>query len=768
LEKRVSVAPVGPGRPSGDRTFPRTSPPAPRRHRSLGVLVLAVLFVAIGGLRIGALGIPSEEILPHLFHPPRVAELPGDDGRGLRLETPYDGLDSTPRPGLQVAQVWPTLSVITPARSYPLLTETWQAAYLSYPAAALAPLLGGGIEGLRRVSLLLGAAGLVLVAALARRLTRGRGPPSLGLVAAALLASSVGYLFFHRFAYLIETGPPLAATLALMLALGPAPSAAEPPGGAGAAEKVPPRLVLAGLSAGVAVALKITAVWVLAGMALYSILSRRVPRRPLRVWAAAVLAALVPLVPFAILWALGGPPEVLGRKLSLLADPVHALRRLPHVAWLAASYLGHPMALLGPVFRGERSLAASPWAGLLPAAATLFAALRVARRRDDRDPELLWLCALAAVLVPAALLYDEASPLQVAFYLLPLYALVLARALFAAQGVLARVEEAMTRRWPRRGSSRSSLAGAVVAALAVGLQAHEIGEYVAAHRGIRNPMLSMEGERELTAALVARGDRAPLTVTYNAAGVLEHLSGGALAPVHLYPLFYPRGGKDRTDPEGAERGLRAAFACARGPLVLPLGDNPFEGGREDLEVVRAAFPVAAAQAHLRPREVGRFPGGEEAAMFALYALDPVPGQAPLDCAAAAASGEGADREERGPRSQRAASWETTAALGGIAPGTVAGAFVVASVSEPAGGAIAIVAQGKEGAATFEVRLAGGDASPPGRAGAYAVYYRHAPAIRPEDLAAGAAAIAERIASAPPGLSVPKGLLPLPAAGGQPL
>lgn len=576
-----------PPAPAPGTADPRRAPPAARRAWPLAAIALA--FVVAASVYPDALGIPSEEILPHLFRHPMVAEADWNVGERLWLEQPWARVGEPEEAGLMVSTVWPTLSVVRPPRSWPLLTESWQAAYLSYYARAVAPLGGGGIAGLRRSAALLGALGLLATAAIGSRL----GDRRAAILGAALLASSVGFLFVHRTAYLIESGPPLFAAVALWLALD--------------GERSRARLVLAGLVAGAAVALKITSAWELGGMALFLTWSRRWPRAPWWAWAAAVAAALVPLAPFAIIWAAGGAPDVIGRKLGLLAAPLEGMARLPHDAWVVLAWLGDPMALLGPLFHGARDVPPSPWSALVAGAALLWAILRVIQRRADCAPERLLLSTGAVVVTLTALFYDDAYPLQVAFLIAPWYALVVARMLLE----LARFSS--LRLGPRS-------AAAAVLLLAAGAQGQELWRFQRAHLSIENPMLAGEAQRQLAAGLVRLNARRPLTTTYNQVGVLEFLSDGKVAPVHLYRLLVPRPGDDRVAVrERAEEAFVEALRELGGPVVLPTAENLFEGLHQDPKLVREAFAAACARLHLQAREVGRYPEGGRP-LFEVYAV----------------------------------------------------------------------------------------------------------------------------------------------------
>ncbi|MSP62743.1 MAG: hypothetical protein EXR72_20915 [Myxococcales bacterium] len=551
-------------------------------------------FLAAAWVQPDALGITSEEILPHLFRHPRVADGSFDPlaGEPLMLAEPFGRPGEASMSGLVVSTVWPTLSLVRPPRSWPLLTESWQAAYLSYYARALAPLLGHGIAGLRRSNGLLGVLALLVLASLAMRLAATQHAAAL---AVALLGSSVGFLFLHRTAYLIESGPPLFAALALWLCQGG-------------------RLRLAGLAAGLAVALKVTAAWELLGFALYLVWARRLPRAPARSWFWALLLGAAPLTLFAVGWAATGVPAI-GRKLGLLAAPVDALARLPRTAWVVATWLGDPVALLGPLFAGDREVPPAFGGALMVGLVTAAALFRVRFRRADCEPERLWLSVAAVVVVLAALFYDDRYPVQVAFLCAPWYALCVARSLVQ----LAHLPS----RWPigRLGPRAAAL---LVGAAALLVQGRSLLRYAEAHRAVKNPMLSAEAQRALADALDAQGARQPLTTTYNAVGVLEHLSVGRIDPVHLYPLLVPHPGDDAAAYQRrAQAGFRSALGELQGPVVLPVGGNLFEGLGQDPAIVRAAFFAACADLGRHPREVGRYPAGDRA-LFALFAVEKAP------------------------------------------------------------------------------------------------------------------------------------------------
>lgn len=701
-----------------------------RRRMHVVLAILIIVFVGAGGIRIGALGIPSEEILPHLFRHPRVAASHTLDRAELLMEAPYDLPGGAERRGLVFARQWPVLSFIAPPVSYPILAEVWQSAHMSYVAAAAAPLLGGGIEGLRRTALLGGALGLLLISLLARRLEQNPShEPWLGVIAAAWLGSSTSFLFVHRTAYLIESAPPLFAALVLYFALDGRSS----------------RFILGGLAAGLALSMKATTGWFFIGMTIYLLLSRRWPRQSPRIWLAAVGAALFGLLPLIFFLAHDPNPQIVSRTASFLSEPSRALLRLPRTVWVTAAYLGHPNAILEPLLAGRRTIAPGIWTPALPLAATLFSLFRTVRRPDDRQPELLWLCVMPPVLCFGAWLYGTDNPFQIALLIAPIYAIVVARALYALYRGLA-----------KRLTPTLSLAAVLLAACVI--QATEITEFALAHRRIANPMLAMDAQRQLVATLVARGIEAPLTTTYNSAGFYELFSEGRIRPVHLYTLLQPRPGMTpQRYREASERAWMIAISATRGPVVLPLGYNVFEGGRQDTDLVRSAFFSACRNLSVSARESARFPETGPPA-FGLYEIvgEPHPLHPILPREPPAS---------QSPAPEPQAGRDTRALLGGMNRGAALGQFVVDSVTEPIHGAILVRAHSPSGAhATFEVHLLSATPSPPAQSGQYAVYYRNPErGVSPASLVEAAQALATHMGRAAPGLRSPPGLTRHPAA-----
>ena len=674
------------------------------------VFAIALLFVVVAGWRIGVAGIPSEEALPHLFAHPRVAA--NLEGGRVTLRRPWSDPGGHEESGLVATDAWPTLAYVAPPRSYPVLTESWQAGYMSYVAAAVAPLLGGGIEGLRRSSMLVGALGILLAAALARRLDPRS--PAAPVVTALLLATMGAYVFLHRIAYHIESAPVVAVVAATLLLH----------------EKRHARVMLAALLAGIALALKITMLFALAGVALWVWQSPSLPRRTRREWTLAALACGAMLWPIALLYALGGVPNVVSSKVSLLASPLGAVGRLPAILATVFVFLGDAPTILGPVFEGAPRAAGHLWGATLPVAVTLWSLHRAWRRPDDRGAELLWLSVLASVAVCSAALYDHEAEFQSSFMLAPFYAIAAARMVVA----LARAS----------GSTLRRASGRAAVALIVAAHALSALRIASVYKGGHNPMFAMRPQRELVASLLARGVYEPLTATYNEVGFYEFLSGGALRPVHLYTLFLPSAATSEPYEQAAERAWRAALRRWSGPVVLTASYNLFEGGDADVDVVRRAFHAACRKLGIEARVAAHFDADDGAPVFELIELD----RSQAHLAPTAEDEPPAAPPQSDAFDETPASDETRAGLGGLAVGDTLGPLVVSALFEPRAGAVRIHVRAQRGTARFEVRLASPGVHAPASSGRYAVYYRLPDdPIPSEELVAGAQAIADALGRA---------------------
>src|SRR5205823_2759035 len=109
--------------------------------------------------------------------------------------------DPSLRPRLVGTRQWPEVAVDGRARMWPLFVRGHQTAIGTYWGLALTPLLGGGVDGVRRSSALLSGILLLLIFGLGRRL----GLSPVWAAAAALGgALSPGLWFFARSGYGFE------------------------------------------------------------------------------------------------------------------------------------------------------------------------------------------------------------------------------------------------------------------------------------------------------------------------------------------------------------------------------------------------------------------------------------------------------------------------------------------------------------------------------------------------------------------------------------
>src|SRR5262249_53900372 len=157
----------------------------------LALIALVHLAVAWPGL--ARRGVIAEEIQPYLRSYPRVLDTAGDT---VGLLPPND--DPAGGPRFVGTRHGPEVARHGPARVWPLFVRGHQTAIGTYWGIALAPLLGGGVVGVRRSSVLLDLVLLGLVWGLARRLGLSRAAATLAALGCAL---SPGLWFFARTGY---------------------------------------------------------------------------------------------------------------------------------------------------------------------------------------------------------------------------------------------------------------------------------------------------------------------------------------------------------------------------------------------------------------------------------------------------------------------------------------------------------------------------------------------------------------------------------------
>lgn len=551
------------------------------------VVGVSIAFAILGSIGLDKLGMPSEEILPHLFAHPRVAVMTSE---GLTLAPPWDQKDGKERSGIIATTVWPTLSVVTPPHSWPLLTESWQAAYFSYVALILKPLFGGGIIGLRRTGVLLGAIGILLIAFLSSRLDPRRS--ALPIIVAIALATSPGYLFIHRLAYLIESAPPIALVAAVFFAL----------------SRRPGSLTIAGAIAGLSLVLKASLCFSVIGVFAWMAVSRIVPRRSIKEWITGVLAGTAMIAPILIFYHQYSIPQSIAARLELLHSPFAAVARIPAMAETILTYLGNASAIIAPLLSGGSMLKFSPAWTLVPLIVTIFSVVRVVKRPDDREPELLWICMFTSVTTLSSLLYGRADQFQSAFMLAPFYAVVLGRMFLLTWDQL------------RMASNIYKPLISLFSALAIGVTGWSLTSFIKAHFHVRNSMFSMAAQKSVADDLLRRGVHQPLTTTYNAVGVYEFLSSGAIQPIHLYKLFFrPNTGEPFT--QFVEQNWEQVLLRYNGPVLLNVGHNVFESDNYDIDIVRRSFFDACKKLDIKTTLARQYFSEDGTPIFELYDRD---------------------------------------------------------------------------------------------------------------------------------------------------
>jgi hypothetical protein len=558
-------------------------------------VLLLLGFALVASVGTATRGIIAEEVAPYLRRHTLV--LDGEPCAPPRPAPPYEpGAPAGPR--LFSTSSWPIVAYDGETRMWPVLIRAYQSAIAGYVGMALGPLLGGGIAGVRRSTILLGCLIVLFTASFARRTSGAHA----ALWATALLATSFGMIASSRTGYGFELGSREAMMGALAVL-----SPRAPPGRV--------RASLAGLLAAVAIASRATiAVAVVPALVVVLWKSERrsgVAARALALGTTLLVpaVALFVIVHLAPLRSGTGPlasfvPEALLRHLALVPGLV-----LVHLAWL-----GDSTSIWAPLYAGQKSLGAGLWpAAALAAVVVIFAIVRAARRTAG-EGEAMLLAAGATTMAAAALLYRNANQFQLALPLEPLFALAGAEQIVAA-GKLA---------W-----SRSSwLVGGL--AVVARVQGAARGMVLDAHAD--NPMLSGAAQRAASERLAELGARGPevVTTTYNHAGVVEAWTDEAVRPIHAWRLFVAA---DERRMRSAWRQLIATYHPRY--VLLTEGSNLVESGETDVAAIERTLDEVAASAGLTPtRSTYATEGG--APGWAIVTLDGVASAADLardeDCA----------------------------------------------------------------------------------------------------------------------------------------
>lgn len=526
--------------------------------------LLAAVYLLLAWPGAATRGVIAEEITPYLPRHPLV--LARADDTGVTPLPPHDRPDA--RGWIATAQ-WPNFAYATETRSWPVLIKGHQSALGTYVGLAAAPLLGDGIAGVRRSSVLLGLGLVLLVFALGRRLGLR---PALAGAAALACALSPGLLFFSRTGYGFELASRVAMLVALLLAAAPGRPDLR-------------RSLLTGLALAAAILCRATiAATLVPPLVLLlthptrAFAGPRVPfrqrvRGPLLTLAvgAAIPLLFVALVGAAVTFHPGTAPAA---KLPL-ADLADRTAVAPATLAAQLAWVADPNTVLLPLLTGVDARSLLPLA--FGTAVLLLALARWWHARAG-DAECLLVAAALGNALFGAWLYGNPQQFQLGMALEPLLALAVASQLQSAA--------------PR--ARRLVLAAA---ALLLALRLAQCATLLAAERRTENPMLSGQAQRALTRALLAAdpGEHSVVTTTYNHVGMLEAWSppGRALAPVHAYrPL--------RRAPDDQ---LVAAWQAILRTypvrfVVLSTGANPFDGPFTDNPAALRALLLALPRAGL--------------------------------------------------------------------------------------------------------------------------------------------------------------------------
>lgn len=476
------------------------------------MLLLVLIHLALAWPGAGQRGIIAEEVQPYLHRHPVVLDGESELAEPARAWPPHD--DPTTSQALTRGEPvasgwvgtgqWPVLAWQGSDRMWPVYVRGHQTALGSWWGIALGPVLGDGIAGVRRSSVLMGLVLILLLVYIAR--ATGLDPPYAAL-AGLLCVLSPGLWFFARTGYAFEL-----ASRVLML------------GAIALAARQQPIDVRRGLWIGACVAgalLSRATIAITLGPCLLIVLAH--PQR----WPG------LPRVVFPAALGLGLPIAIVGLSLATLpfftgttpaADlPIAELAERTLVApasmAMQLAWVVDPRVVLNPLVNAE--LEPSVSAIVLPALIGLaifgYALVRW-WRGESGDGERMFVVGAIANALGGAWLYGDATQFQLAMALEPIFVLALAEQLRGLSSARPRVLRVLI-----------SLALVGRAATLISL-AH-------AERSTANPMLCGSAQRELVAMLEDVDASRVLTTDYNHAGVFEAWTSERMHLVHGWPML---------------------------------------------------------------------------------------------------------------------------------------------------------------------------------------------------------------------------------------
>lgn len=514
---------------------------APRTTTWLPLLLVAAIYLLLAWPGADRRGVIAEEVTPYLPRHPIVLTA---TQTGI---TPLPPHSPTPDIGWVRTAQWPNLAYHGEQRTWPLMIRGYQSALGTYVGLALEAPLGGGIAGIRRSSVLLGLALILLAAALARRLALSAWSTAL------VCALSPGLFFFSRTGYAFELASRIAMLLALVCA-------------APRRSLTTTRAAL--LAACIALAILSRATILATLLPALAVLLIHPQRRPgPRHLTIIGLGVALPILLLLSIGHLLGMAPGTDPTAKLALDPLAARTLLASDTLLAQlAWVVDPRTILTPLL--ESTPVHPP---LLPALLGLLVLVLAAVRwwhARAGDGECMFLAAALGNALFGAWLYGDPQQFQLGMALEPLFAVCLISQLDSL-------------------SLRPRLA---LLALLLATRAHQTLDLLRSERRTANPMLSGAAQRALVAAI---DHRAPIiTTAYNHVGMIETWSNGQLPVIHAWralraddTIHFPRTWTailDTYDPRS---------------IVLSVGTNLFEGPYTDLPAVRAALDTALAATH---------------------------------------------------------------------------------------------------------------------------------------------------------------------------
>ncbi len=565
----------------------------PRAVVSVLVVALAVFAVEQYWLS-DRIGVWSEEVSTFPQGPNRAAIARAPDGAPEVVSCEGDAR-------LRVSSFRPVLSLCALDDTWPILGSAYYAGWPYWPAAAL---MTRDVFVRRKLGIALGILTLLLGFVTVRRLSDGR--MAVAGVVATVFSSS--FLIPHALLVYFETSQlPLVVLAALLLTR------------TAASESIDTRrAALVGLAFGMSLAVNVKAVFLLAALALLGWRVGRIPRfegLSKRTFVLGLAAPLLPVLLFAAEDSQAGFSGQFGQRVShavtrvtsgtAFLEPLNLLTFWTDLAAYGdrAAGLDDPTRLLPLILPWRRSCGFS------------YHFLRALRGRDhDRLAATLGALVVVYVVV-AALLWNQTPAANYA----PLHA-VFGFATGTTALALARNASA---RFSLGPGVATALGALLVIAACAGFAWHTY------RRGdpSRLPMgTNAVAQRGVVAHLESHPGGLPLTLTYNLAGVLDAVSGGAVEATHAEPFLAARCG------DLAGRELQDCYRRTLPILVSDLGRVrlvlPVTRALSDEERAGSILPalqsLADAGVITLEREAS-FSGVDTPPLLALFDVRPAPG-----------------------------------------------------------------------------------------------------------------------------------------------